>query len=134
MPKKRVTKKKSATTRNRAGTTAPASAGKTAGKAKQAKSSGGAAGKAKAKARRPANRAARQADAPLAQLEHLISMMVEKEVVEVEFEQAGTRWRVRRAEPHVTYTQAAPMPMAMPQGAAMPGIPMPMAAAVDTAE
>ena len=54
----------------------------------------------------------------LVHLERLIELMVEKDVVEVELEEAGTRWRVRRTEPQtVTYAAPAPMavqPMAMP--------------------
>src|SRR5690606_12575137 len=63
----------------------------------------------------------------LGQLERLIELMVQKDVVEVELEDVGTRWRVRRTEPQtVTYAAPAPMavapmgmqPMAMPGGAA----------------
>jgi acetyl-CoA carboxylase biotin carboxyl carrier protein len=49
----------------------------------------------------------------LTQLEHLIELMVQKDVVEVELEDAGTRWRVRRKEPQAV-TFAAPAAMAMP--------------------
>ena len=49
----------------------------------------------------------------LGQLERLIELMVQKDVVEVELEDAGTRWRVRRTEPQAV-TYAAPAPMAMP--------------------
>jgi len=49
----------------------------------------------------------------LTQLEHLIELMVQKDVVEVELEDAGTRWRVRRKEPQAV-TFAAPTAMAMP--------------------
>jgi acetyl-CoA carboxylase biotin carboxyl carrier protein len=74
----------------------------------------------------PAAKAGRKSagDDRLAQLERLVEMMVAKDVVEVELEEAGARWRVRRNEPQaVTYaaptmTMAAPT-MAMP----MPGAP-----------
>jgi acetyl-CoA carboxylase biotin carboxyl carrier protein len=63
----------------------------------------------------------------LQQLERLIELMVSRDVVEVELEEAGARWRVRRNEPQ-TMTFAAPatmampsMPMPMPQPAPMPG-------------
>ncbi|MEO6596729.1 MAG: biotin/lipoyl-containing protein, partial [Planctomycetota bacterium] len=60
--------------------------------------------------------ASAKASAPdrLAQLERLVELMVQKDVVEVELEEAGTRWRVRRTEPQ-TVTYAAPVGMAMPQ-------------------
>ncbi|MBK8100091.1 MAG: acetyl-CoA carboxylase biotin carboxyl carrier protein [Planctomycetes bacterium] len=46
----------------------------------------------------------------VAQLQRLIEVMVEKDVVEVELEEAGTRWRVRRREPQaVAYATAAPL-------------------------
>src|SRR5688572_18191017 len=61
-------------------------------------------------------RPATAADDKVAQLERLIEVMVSKDVVEVELEEGGTRWRVRRKEPHtVAYT--APPQMAMPQAA-----------------
>ncbi len=50
----------------------------------------------------------------LTQLERLIELMVEKDVVEVELEDAGTRWRVRRTEPQAM-TFAAPATLAMSQ-------------------
>ena len=47
-------------------------------------------------------------------------MMEERDVVEVELEEAGARWRVRRTEPQaVTYAAAAPMPMAAPAAQAV---------------
>lgn len=49
----------------------------------------------------------------LEQLERLIELMVQKDVVEVELEEAGTRWRVRRTEPQAV-TFAAPQAVAMP--------------------
>jgi len=49
----------------------------------------------------------------LDQLERLIELMVARDVVEVELEEHGTRWRVRRNEPQ-TMTFAAPASMAMP--------------------
>jgi len=50
----------------------------------------------------------------LGQLQQLIELMAAQDVVEVELEEAGTRWRVRRKEEHptVTYAASAPMPMA----------------------
>tara|TARA_R110002072_G_scaffold100429_3_gene221132 strand:+ start:17361 stop:18026 length:666 start_codon:yes stop_codon:yes gene_type:complete len=56
-------------------------------------------------------------DERLAQLESLVEMMVAKDVVEVELEEGGARWRVRRTEPQAV-TYAAPA-MAMPAAAAM---------------
>ncbi|MCC7395453.1 MAG: acetyl-CoA carboxylase biotin carboxyl carrier protein [Planctomycetes bacterium] len=54
----------------------------------------------------------------LGQLERLIERMVEKDVVEVELEDAGTRWRVRRKEPQaVTFAAPAGMPMSLPMAA-----------------
>ena len=56
----------------------------------------------------------------VAQLQRLIEEMVEKDVVEVELEEGGTRWRVRRREPQaVAYAAAAPLHAdpAMPQAA-----------------
>ena len=49
----------------------------------------------------------------LDQLERLIELMVARDVVEVELEEAGARWRVRRNEPQ-TMTFAAPQGMTMP--------------------
>ena len=49
----------------------------------------------------------------LIHLERLIELMVSKDVVEVELEEAGTRWRVRRKEPQAV-TFATPATMAMP--------------------
>ncbi len=49
----------------------------------------------------------------LEKLERLIELMVAKDVVEVELEEPGSRWRVRRTEPQAV-TFAAPPPMAMP--------------------
>lgn len=56
----------------------------------------------------------------LQQLERLIELMVSRDVVEVELEEAGARWRVRRTEPQ-TMTFAAPQQMAMPMPMAHPG-------------
>lgn len=49
----------------------------------------------------------------LDQLERLIELMVQKDVVEVELEESGARWRVRRKEPQAL-AFAAPAPVAMP--------------------
>lgn len=84
--------------------------------------------------KRPAKKAASSKPAPaqrrgedrLAQLQQLIEVMVEKDVVEVELEEGGTRWRVRRKEPHaVSYAAptlalppASPPPMTVPGGGA----------------
>lgn len=70
----------------------------------------------------------------LEQLERLIELMVQKDVVEVELEEAGTRWRVRRTEPQAV-TFAAPTAVAMPH--AMPvahGVPAAAAATAAPAE
>lgn len=63
----------------------------------------------------------------LVHLERLMDLMVEKDVVEVELEEGGTRWRVRRTEPQAV-TFAAPAAMAMPQ-VAMPQLGAAAAAA-----
>lgn len=58
------------------------------------------------------------ADERLDQLQRLVDMMVEKDVVEVELEEAGARWRVRRSEPQtVAYAPAPALPMAAPVAA-----------------
>lgn len=49
----------------------------------------------------------------LDQLERLIELMVARDVVEVELEEHGARWRVRRTEPHAV-TYASPPAMALP--------------------
>jgi len=49
----------------------------------------------------------------LAELQRLIQVMVEQDVVEVEFEDRGTRWRVRRKDPQAV-AFAAPAAMALP--------------------
>ncbi|MCB9878608.1 MAG: acetyl-CoA carboxylase biotin carboxyl carrier protein [Planctomycetes bacterium] len=54
------------------------------------------------------------ADERLEQLERLVEMMVQKDVVEVELEEAGARWRVRRTEPHAVTYAAPAMPLAAP--------------------
>ena len=64
----------------------------------------------------------------LEKLERLIELMVEKDVVEVELEESGTRWRVRRNDPHaVSYAAAplaaAPMPMVPPAGGMPAAVP-----------
>lgn len=67
----------------------------------------------------------------LGHLERLIELMVQKDVVEVELEEAGTRWRVRRTEPQtVTYAAQAPMAMpamAMPHASTAPAAAAPAA-------
>ncbi len=55
----------------------------------------------------------------LAQLERLVDMMVARDVVEVELEEGGARWRVRRTEPQaVTYAAAPQMAIAAPAAGA----------------
>src|SRR5262245_3236271 len=49
----------------------------------------------------------------LAELQRLIQVMVEQDVVEVEYEDQGTRWRVRRKDPQAV-AFAAPAAMALP--------------------
>jgi len=82
--------------------------------------------KSSAKKQSPSGTSAAAAKAPgndrLSQLERLIELMVQKDVVEVELEDAGTRWRVRRTEPQAV-TYAAPAPIAMPAMA----VPVPAA-------
>lgn len=98
MAAKRSTKKKSSTKKK------PAAAAKPTAKKTGRRASG---------ATEPSG-----ADDRLSQLERLVEMMVAKDVVEVELEEAGARWRVRRTEPQAVTYAAAP-PMAMP--AALPG-------------
>jgi acetyl-CoA carboxylase biotin carboxyl carrier protein len=51
----------------------------------------------------------------LQQLQRLIEVMVAQDVVEVEMEESGTRWRVRRREPQaLTYAAPAALPAAGP--------------------
>lgn len=57
--------------------------------------------------------------------------MVEKDIVEVEVEEQGTRWKVRRREPQQQMMFAAPS-MAMPSLAA-PGVGNPYAASAPVA-
>ncbi|MBM4063690.1 MAG: hypothetical protein FJ265_21715, partial [Planctomycetes bacterium] len=61
----------------------------------------------------------KKAGAPgrLDQLQRLIDLMVDKDVVEVEIEEAGARWRVRRREPQA-------MAFAAPAGMALPAAPV----------
>jgi len=57
----------------------------------------------------------------LSELQRLIELMVEKDVVEVEIEETGTRWRVRRKDPQPqSVAFAAPAAMAMAAPAAAP--------------
>jgi len=113
MAAKRSTKKKSTTKKK------PAAARKPAPK-KVAK---------KAAAKPPRRKlSAREAAAAerLDQLQRLVDMMVDKDVVEVELQEAGARWRVRRSDPHaVAYTAAPSVPMA----AAAPAAAAPASAA-----
>ena len=83
----------------------------------------------------PPQAPARGAPDRMHQLERLIELMVSKDVVEVELEEAGTRWRVRRTEPQ-TVTYAAPGTMSMPQMTMAPpaGHPAPAAPAAGPAE
>ena len=53
----------------------------------------------------------------LAELQRLIDVMVDKDVVEVEFEEKGTRWRVRRKEPQSVAYAAQPTMALPPAGA-----------------
>ena len=74
----------------------------------------------KASTQPPGKTSSRQTPDRIQQLERLIELMVQKDVVEVELEEPGTRWRVRRNEPQaVTYAQPQ---MAVPQ-MAMPHAP-----------
>ena len=57
-------------------------------------------------------------DARLEQLERLVDMMISKDVVEVELDEAGARWRVRRNEPQAVTYAAPAMQMASPAIAA----------------
>lgn len=67
----------------------------------------------------PAQKPAANKSSPrLAELQQLIQVMVDQDVVEVEFEEKGTRWRVRRKDPQaVTYAAPTALP-AMPMAAA----------------
>ena len=111
MAAKRSSKKKSSTKKK------PATARKAAAKKS-----------AKKAATRQASSRASVADDRLSQLDRLIEMMVDRDVVEVEVEEAGTRWRVRRTEPQaVAYASAPPMAMSAPMSPAVAG-PAPAAA------
>ncbi len=114
MAAKRSSKKKS-TPKKKPAAARKAPARKAPGKKSAAK---------KAPAKRAAAKRSSGADDRLSQLERLVAMMEERDVVEVELEEAGARWRVRRTEPQaVTYAAAAPMPMAAPAAqAAAPAI------------
>ncbi|MEQ1630862.1 MAG: acetyl-CoA carboxylase biotin carboxyl carrier protein [Planctomycetota bacterium] len=68
-------------------------------------------------------RAARGGQDRLAELQRLIELMVEKDVVEVEIEETGTRWRVRRKDPQ---SMAFAAPTAMAMAAPGPGAVMPV--------
>lgn len=129
MAAKRSPSKKSTPPKKSAAKRAPATPKKAAAKKATKKA---AAKKAPARPasvkREPAKRRS-AGDERLAQLESLVEMMVAKDVVEVELEEAGARWRVRRTEPQAV-TYAAPT-MAMPTGVAMaPAIGGVQAAAV----
>lgn len=64
---------------------------------------------------RPASGRASAAGGRLQQLQQLIELMAAQDVVEVELEEAGTRWRVRRKEDRVAVAYgAAPAPATMP--------------------
>ena len=72
----------------------------------------------------------------LSELQRLIELMVEKDVVEVEIEETGTRWRVRRKDPQpqsVAFAAPAAMAMAAPASApaASHGSAAPAAAAAE---
>ena len=113
MAAKRSTKKKSTTKKK------PAAARKPAAKKV-----------AKKAAAKPLRRklSAREAAAAerLDQLQRLVDMMVDKDVVEVELEEAGARWRVRRSEPHAVAYAAAP---SVPMAAVAPAAAAPASAA-----
>jgi acetyl-CoA carboxylase biotin carboxyl carrier protein len=82
----------------------------------------------KRSASKPAARTpAKPGDARLSQLQSLIELMVEKDVVEVELEEHGTRWRVRRKEPQAM-AFAAPAALAMPPAPAAASATAPAAA------
>jgi acetyl-CoA carboxylase biotin carboxyl carrier protein len=116
MAAKRSKSKKSKTRKK------PAARSKAAPKAKAA---------AKAKAAKPRPKAAKAkasrksaGEDRLAQLERLVDMMVARDVVEVELEEGGARWRVRRTEPQaVTYAAAPQMAIAAPAAGAAAAAP-----------
>jgi acetyl-CoA carboxylase biotin carboxyl carrier protein len=64
--------------------------------------------KSQPKAARAAKPAPNGADDRLTHLQRLIELMEQKSVVEVELEEAGTRWRVRRTDPHAAVGAFAP--------------------------
>lgn len=124
MAAKRSKSKKSKTTKK------PAARKKAAPKAPAKKR---AAAKAKAAPQAKARRSSKSDDR-LTQLERLVEMMVARDVVEVELEEAGARWRVRRTEPQAVAYAAAPA-VAMPAAAgAAPAAASPAAAAAPAAE
>jgi acetyl-CoA carboxylase biotin carboxyl carrier protein len=114
MPKRPAKKSKAATRK------APSKAAKKAPAPKAAKKSSG----KKSAKKSSAARAAKAGDDRLAHLQQLIELMVEREVVEVELEEAGTRWRVRRTDPNAVTYAAPPMPVA---GAATAPLPAALA-------
>ena len=106
MAAKRSTKKKSTTKKKPA---APRKATPKKASKKVAKKAG-----AKVSGRKRTRRDA-AADERLDQLQRLVDLMVEKDVVEVELEEAGARWRVRRSEPQaVAYAPAPAVQVAAP--------------------
>lgn len=60
------------------------------------------------------------ADDRLTHLQRLIELMEQKSVVEVELEEAGTRWRVRRTDPNAAVGAYAPAMPAYAPALAMP--------------
>ena len=74
----------------------------------------------------------RRGENRLMQLRQLIELMVDRDVVEVELEEAGARWRVRRTEPQAVSFAAAPsIPIAAAPAVAAPA-PVESAPAVES--
>ncbi len=130
MAAKRSSKKKSTPKTKKQTTARKPAAKKTAKKASKRASS------KKAAPRKSAGRGS-TGDDRLTQLEQLVEMMVQKDVVEVELEEQGARWRVRRTEPQaVAFATPSAMPVAspMPAAPAAPGAPSAPDAAADEPE
>lgn len=116
-PKKSAAKRAPATPKKAAAKKAPKKAAAKKAPARPASVKRAPVAKRAPAAKRESAKRRSAGDERLAQLESLVEMMVAKDVVEVELEEAGARWRVRRTEPQAV-TYAAPA-MAMPTGIAM---------------
>ena len=82
------------------------------------------ASKSKSAAPQRAGKAKSAGSDRLSELQRLIDLMVDKDVVEVEIEEQGARWRVRRKDPQaVAYAAAPAMPMPVAAASAPGAVP-----------